>query len=125
MQEITNKGAAIYIEKSNVDIPVELEIKGGDAVVDKSIATKYDAEVLAGDDRYETNREVINEFYGGSETLYFANGETLVDALTTSTIAKYDGLVLVGRKSDNKILNRKNTIQVGGMNFDVDFEKQK
>lgn len=91
MEETTNKGAAIYIEKSNVDIPVELEIKGdvnhikasievngecshitlnkgGDAVVDKSIATKYDAEVLARDDRYETNREVISEFYGGSET---------------------------------------------------------
>ena len=28
MEETTNKGVAIYIEKSNVDIPGELEIKG-------------------------------------------------------------------------------------------------
>ena len=116
---LTNGKTSTHDKKSGV----EYYVVGGDAVVDKSIANKYNTEVLAGDDRYETNREVINEFYDGSETLYFANGETLVDALTASTIAKDDGLVLVGRKSDNKILNRKNTIQVGGMNFDVDFEK--
>ena len=98
-------------------------VVGGKSVMNDSIVKKYKAERVAGDDRYETNREVINEFYGASETLYFANGETLVDALTASTIAKDDGLVLVGRKSDNKILNKKNTIQVGGMKFDVDFEK--
>ena len=116
---LTNGKTSTHAKKSGV----EYYVVGGNTVVDKSIATKYNAEVLAGDDRYETNREVVNEFYGASETLYFANGETLVDALTASTIAKDDGLVLVGRKSDNKILNRKNTIQVGGMNFNVDFEK--
>ena len=98
-------------------------VVGGKSVMNDSIVKKYKAERISGDDRYETNREMINEFYGASETLYFANGETLVDALTASTIAKDDGLVLVGRKSDNKILNKKNTIQVGGMKFDVDFEK--
>ena len=102
---------------------VSYYVVGGKSVMNDSIVKKYKAERVAGDDRYETNREVINEFYGASETLYFANGETLVDALTASTIAKDDGLVLVGRKSDNKILNKKNTIQVGGMKFDVDFEK--
>ena len=98
-------------------------VVGGKSVMNDSIVKKYKAERIAGDDRYETNREMVNEFYGASETLYFANGETLVDALTASTISKDDGLVLVGRKSDNKILNKKNTIQVGGMKFDVDFEK--
>ena len=102
---------------------VSYYVVGGKSVMNDSIVKKYKAERIAGDDRYETNREMINEFYGASETLYFANGETLVDALTASTIAKDDGLVLVGRKSDNKILNKKNTIQVGGMKFDVDFEK--
>ena len=102
---------------------VSYYVVGGKSVMNDSIVKKYKAERVAGDDRYETNREVINEFYGASETLYFANGETLVDALTASTIAKDDGLVLVGRKSDNKILYKKNTIQVGGMKFDVDFEK--
>ena len=116
---LTNGKTSTHDKKSGV----EYYVVGGNAVVDKSIANKYNAKVLSGDDRYKTNRKVVNEFYGGSETLYFANGETLVDALTASTIAKDDGLVLVGRKSDNSILNRKNTIQVGGMNFDVDFEK--
>ena len=102
---------------------VSYYVVGGKSVMNDSIVKKYKAERIAGDDRYETNREMINEFYGASETLYFANGETLVDALTASTIAKDDGLVLVGRKSDNKILNKKNTIQVGGMKFDVDFVK--
>ena len=102
---------------------VSYYVVGGKSVMNDSIVKKYKAERIAGDDRYETNREMINEFYGASETLYFANGETLVDALTASTISKDDGLVLVGRKSDNKILNKKNTIQVGGMKFDVDFEK--
>ena len=102
---------------------VSYYVVGGKSVMNDSIVKKYKAERISGDDRYETNREMINEFYGASETLYFANGETLVDALTASTISKDDGLVLVGRKSDNKILNKKNTIQVGGMKFDVDFEK--
>ena len=112
-------------KKSNHDKKsgVEYYVIGGNSVVDKSIAKKYNAEVLAGDDRYETNREVIEEFYSNSEKLYFANGETLVDALTASTISKKDGLVLVGKKSDNSVLNKKNTVQVGGMNFDVELEK--
>ncbi len=116
---LTNGKTSTHDKKSGV----KYYVVGGNNVVNKSIANKYNAEVLAGDDRYETNREVINEFYGESETLYFANGETLVDALTASTLSKNDGLVLVGRKSDNKILNKKNTIQVGGIKFSVDFEK--
>ena len=116
---LTNGKTSTHDKKSGV----KYYVVGGNNVVNKSIANKYNAEVLAGDDRYETNREVINEFYGESETLYFANGETLVDALTASTLSKDDGLVLVGRKSDNKILNKKNTIQVGGIKFSVDFEK--
>ena len=116
---LTNGKTSTHAKKSDV----KYYVVGGKNVMNNVIADKYNAEIIAGDDRYETNREMVNEFYGASEILYFVNGEILVDALTASTIAKDDGLVLVGRKSDNKILNRKNTIQVGGMNFDVDFEK--
>ena len=116
---LTNGKSSTHAKKYGV----KYYVVGGNSVVNKSIANKYNAEVLAGRDRYATNREVIAEFYGASETLYFANGETLVDALTASTIAKDKGLVLVGRNSDNDILNKKNTIQVGGMNFHIDFEK--
>lgn len=115
---LTNGKTSTHAKKAGV----EYYVVGGNTVVDKSIATKYNAEVLAGKDRYATNREVIDEFYSGSDKLYLANGETLVDALTASTIAKNHGIVLVNKKSDNSVLKDKNTVQVGGMNFEIDFE---
>ncbi|RHQ96154.1 cell wall-binding repeat-containing protein [Peptoclostridium sp. AF21-18] len=96
---------------------------GGNSVVDKSIAYKYNVEVLAGKDRYATNKEVINEFYSVSDKLYIANGDKLVDALTASPLAKKDGIVLVNEKSDKSILKGKDTVQVGGMDFEIEFEK--
>ncbi|WP_414697322.1 cell wall-binding repeat-containing protein [Peptacetobacter sp. AB845] len=115
---LTNGKTSTHAKKSGV----EYYVVGGTSVVNKSIADKYNAERLAGKDRYATNREVIDEFYSGSDKLYLANGETLVDALTASTIAKNHGIVLVNEKSDKSILKDKNTVQVGGMNFDIDFE---
>ena len=116
---LTNGKTSNHDKKSGV----EYYVIGGNSVVDKSIADKYDAEVLAGKDRYETNREVIAEFYSNSDKLYLANGDTLVDALTASPLAKNEGIVLVNKKSDNSILKDKHTVQVGGMNFEIEFEK--
>ena len=116
---LTNGKTSTHAKKSGV----EYYVVGGTSVVNKSIADKYNAERLAGKDRYATNREVIDEFYSGSDKLYLANGETLVDALTASTIAKNYGIVLVNKKSDNSVLKDKNTVQIGGMNFDIDFDK--
>ena len=116
---LTNGKTSTHAKKSGV----EYYVVGGTSVVNKSIADKYNAERLAGKDRYATNREVIDEFYSGSDKLYLANGETLVDALTASTIAKNHGIVLVNKKSDNSVLKDKNTVQIGGMNFDIDFDK--
>ena len=101
---------------------VSYYVVGGNSVVNNEVVKKYNAKRLAGDDRYETNREVIDEFYSGSDKLYIANGETLVDALTASTIAKNNGIVLVNKKADKSILKDKNTVQVGGMDFEIDFE---
>ena len=116
---LTNGKTSTHAKKSGV----EYYVIGGNSVVDKSIADKYNAEVLAGKDRYETNREVIAEFYSNSDKLYLANGDTLVDALTASPLAKNEGIVLVNKKSDNSILKDKHTVQVGGMNFEIEFEK--
>ena len=116
---LTNGKTSTHAKKSGV----EYYVVGGTSVVNKSIADKYNAERLAGKDRYATNREVIDEFYSGSDKLYLANGETLVDALTASTIAKNHGIVLVNKKSDNSVLKDKNTVQIGGMNFEIDFDK--
>ena len=115
---LTNGKTSTHAKKSGV----EYYVIGGDTVVDKSIATKYDAEVLAGKDRYATNKEVIDEFYSGRDKIYFANGETLVDALTASTLAKKDGIALVNAKSDKSVLKGKDTVQVGGMKFTIDFD---
>ena len=115
---LTNGKTSTHAKKAGV----EYYVIGGKNVVDKSIADKYDAEVLAGSDRYATNREVIAEFYSGSDKLYLANGDKLVDALTASPLAKNHGIVLVNKKSDKSILKDKNTVQVGGMDFEIDFE---
>ena len=116
---LTNGKTSTHARKSGV----EYYVIGGNSVVDKSIADKYNAEVLAGKDRYATNKEVINEFYSGSDKVYIANGDKLVDALTASPLAKKDGIVLVNEKSDKSILKGKNTVQVGGMDFKIEFEK--
>ena len=116
---LTNGKTSTHDKKSGV----EYYVIGGKNVVDKSIADKYNAEVLAGSDRYATNREVIAEFYSGSDKLYIANGDKLVDALTASPLAKNYGIVLVNKKSDRSILKDKNTVQVGGMDFEIEFEK--
>ncbi|RHQ97590.1 cell wall-binding repeat-containing protein [Peptoclostridium sp. AF21-18] len=116
---LTNGKTSTHAKKSGV----EYYVIGGDNVVDKSIADKYNAKVLAGKDRYATNKEVINEFYSGSDKVYIANGDKLVDVLTASPLAKKDGIVLVNEKSDKSILKGKNTVQVGGMDFKIEFEK--
>ena len=115
---LTNGKTSTHAKKAGV----EYYVIGGKNVVNKSIATKYNAEVLAGSDRYATNREVINEFYSGRDKVYIANGDKLVDALTASPLAKKDGIVLVNKKSDKSILKGKDTVQVGGMDFKINFK---
>ena len=96
---------------------VKYYVVGGSAVVSNSLVNKFGAIRLSGSDRYKTNRVVVNKFYPNSSKLYFTKGNPLVDALTVSPLAKNDGVVLVSAKSDNSILNGKDTVQVGGMNF--------
>lgn len=93
---------------------------GGTAVVSNYVASKYSATRLGGSNRYNTNRIVVNKFYSNSSKLYYAKGDPLVDALTVSSLAKNNGVVLVSANSDNSILKNKDTVQVGGMNFSVD-----
>ncbi|WP_300280467.1 cell wall-binding repeat-containing protein [Peptacetobacter sp.] len=116
---LTNGKSSNHTKKSRI----EYYVIGGNSVVDKSIVSKYNAKRLAGENRYETNKKVINEFYSGSDKIYLANGDKLVDALTASPLAKNNGIVLVNKKSDKSILKGKDTVQVGGMNFQIKFEK--
>lgn len=115
---VTNGKKSDYAKKSGV----EYTVIGGEKAVSKELAKKYSADRISGATRYETNREIIKNYYGGSETLYVANGETMIDALASSVIAKNKGVVLVSKKSDNSILKSKNTVQVGGMKFSIKYE---
>lgn len=112
---LTNGKTSNYAKKSGV----EYYAVGGKAVLDDKIVSKYDAERFGGDDRYETNRLIINEFYKYSSKYYFTKGDPLVDALTVSLHAKDNGVVLVSKKSDNSILKGKDIVQVGGMPFSI------
>lgn len=95
---------------------------GGRGVVSNQLADKYNADRIAGIDRYSTNRKVIDEFYYDSKKVYFAKGDTLVDALTASLLAKENGMVLVSKNANHKKLEGKEAVQVGGMDFEISFE---
>lgn len=112
---LTNGKNSDYEQKSDT----KYYAIGGANVLSDSIVSEYNAERISGDDRYETNREVIEKFYSSSSKYYFTNGNTLVDALSASLPAKNYGIVLVSSKSDNSVLEDKNTVQVGGMDFEI------
>ena len=114
---LTNGEYADYPIKGDVDY----YSIGGDVVVSEFLSAQYGARRLAGLNRYETNRKVIETFYPTSEKLYYTKGNPLVDALTVSSLAKNDGVVFVSPNSDNSILKVDNIIQVGGINFNVDI----
>ncbi|WP_270839107.1 cell wall-binding repeat-containing protein [Peptacetobacter hiranonis] len=93
---------------------------GGENMVSEEVATDLNAERIAGKDRYETNREVLNKFYNASNKLYFTRGDKLVDALTVSPLAKNDGVALVSEKSNKNVIKNKATlVQVGGVQDSV------
>lgn len=115
---VTNGKNSDYAKKSGV----EYTVIGGEKAVSKELAKKYSADRVSGATRYETNREIVKKYYGGSDTVYVANGETMIDALSASVISKNKGVVLVSAKSDNSILKSKNTVQVGGMKFSIKYE---
>ena len=115
---LTNGKTSTHNKKSNV----EYYVVGGDAVVSDSIVSEYDAERISGSDRYKTNREVIKEFYPNENKYYYAKGDLLVDALAVSPLSKDNGVVLVSPKSDNSILEDKDLVQVGGMDFELNLK---
>ena len=115
---LTNGTSSNQSKKSGV----KYYVVGGSAVVSNSLVNKFGAIRLSGSNRYATNRAVVSKFYANSGKLYYTKGDLLVDALTVSSLAKNNGVVLVSAKSDNSILKDKEVVQVGGMNFDVNFD---
>lgn len=95
---------------------------GGNSTIDGYMQAVLEGERIAGHDRYETNRKVLEKFYPNTNRLYYTKGNPLVDALTVSSLAKNNGVMFVSKNSDNSIVKGKNElIQVGGINFKVDL----
>ena len=99
---------------------VKYYVVGGDTVMGNSIQSLFGAERLSGSNRYTTNKVIVKKFYPNTDKLYFAKGDSLVDALTVSPLAKNSGLALVSENSDKTVFyNKENLVQVGGMNRNI------
>ena len=109
------------IEKKN---GVEYYVIGGSTVASNKLQAAYSAKRLAGNDRYKTNRAILNKFYPNSKKLYCANGTALIDALTVSLLAKDNGIAFVGNNSDNSILKGKDIVNVGKVETETNKRKQ-
>ena len=107
-------------KKMPVDIGVYYYVIGGEKAVSPELELEVDGERIYGNNRYETNKEVIKYFYKKSGKMYFTRGDSLVDSLTASALAKNDGIAFVSAKSDKSILrNRGTLVQVGGMKDEI------
>lgn len=103
------------------DPSVDYTVIGGELAVSDNLRREYGADRIAGYDRYETNRKILAKYYIEPREVYFTKGSSLVDALSASSVAKNSGIALVSQHSDNKVLNNINTVQVGGMDFTINF----
>lgn len=103
------------------DPKVDYTVIGGELAVSDNLRREYGADRISGYDRYETNRKILAKYYIEPREVYFTKGTSLVDALAASSVARYSGIALVSQYSDNKVLNNINTVQVGGLNFNINF----
>ena len=95
---------------------VKYYVVGGTTVMSDSLAKSFNAERLSGSNRYTTNKVIVEKFYPNTDKLYFAKGDSLVDALAVSPLAKNNGLALVSENSDKTVFfDKDNLVQVGGM----------
>lgn len=99
---------------------VQSYVIGSKSVMDDSIVNKAKATRIGGTDRYATNKAVAEKFYKGTNEFYISKGDTLVDALTVSPLAKNYPVILAKKGSDKSaVKNATKLIQVGGMDNEV------
>ncbi|MDV9762949.1 cell wall-binding repeat-containing protein [Clostridioides difficile] len=97
---VLTDGKSVPFSTSNV----KTYAVGGSISMSTSLVNKTNAKRLGGSDRYDTNKKVIKEFYTDASEFYLSDGYDLVNALTGSTIAKENPIVLVSESSDKSIL---------------------
>jgi putative cell wall-binding protein len=93
---------------------------GGKSSVSDSLVSKMKATRIGGNNRFETNKNIINYFYGGKDYYFVTNGYNLVDALTASTIADDIPIVLTSSGSDKGVIKKAEGLAViGGLDENV------
>ena len=114
---LTKENSSIFDKKENIDYTVI----GGTDVISNKLQNNFEAKRIGGKTRYETNKYVLNTYYPKSTIRYFTNGETLVDALSGASLSKNDGITFISRQKNHDLLEYIDTVQVGGLPYDVEF----
>ena len=114
---LTKENSSIFDKKENIDYTVI----GGTDVISNKLQNNFEAKRIGGKTRYETNKYVLNTYYPKSTIRYFTNGETLVDALSGASLSKNDGITFISRHKNHDLLEYIDTVQVGGLPYDVEF----
>lgn len=83
---------------------------GGTSVISEQLVKSTNAERLGGDNRYKTNKIILDKFYPNAKEYYVADGYDLKNALVGSTLAKDAPLMLVSKGSDKSIFKGANKI---------------
>ena len=89
---------------------------GGSSSISDGLVNNTNSKRIGGTDRFDTNKKIIQEFYGSASEFYITKAYNLVDALTGSTIAKDAPIVLVHNGSNKSILKNASKITtLGGL----------
>jgi putative cell wall-binding protein len=92
-------------------------IIGGTSSMSANIAKESKNTRFAGENRFKTNQLILKNFYGNQNEFFITDGHKLIDALTGSTLAKDNGIFLVGWDCDYTMLTDANKItELGGIN---------
>lgn len=84
---------------------IESYVIGGPSTMSDELVRSTDSTRLGGNDRFETNKKIIEKFYNNPKEFYLTKAYQLVDALTGSPLAKNTPIVLVAENSNKTILN--------------------
>lgn len=87
---------------------------GLQGVMNETLVESLGATRIGGNDRYLTNKKIINTFYRNVSSYHLSKSEQLVDALSASPMTKYAPIVLVNKNSDKSVLKGATTMTALG-----------
>ncbi|MCI9977279.1 cell wall-binding repeat-containing protein [Clostridioides difficile] len=93
---------------------------GSEEIMSNELVSKTNSVRIAGKDRFETNKKVIQRFYKGTKKFYVSQGYKLVDAVAGAPLAKDKPIVLVNDGSDKSVLRGADEVtSLGGIDKKV------